>query len=258
MSTFVVGECTLENIFQRWDADAASEAQFEYIVAKALACVYPQYNCIVFGGSFRRDGEVSRPDLALIAKDYSHWFIVEVELVTHSLNGHVLPQIRAFQFGEPLSDCVSILAKETGLSQSRMRTFLEVVPRSVAVVANKRSQDWDLALASLQVQMLTVSVYKSAAGIEAVEVEGQLDVLKEHLGFGVFYAADRSLRFPSLVKLLDGEIMISDRDGMSGLWTVKRAGSFAWVTKNAGAPDIHDGSHVQLIRSYGGRISLRQ
>jgi hypothetical protein len=257
MSTFVVGECAADNLYQRWDADATSETQLEYIVAKAMSCVYPQYNCIVFGGGFGLDGRVSRPDLALIAKDYSHWFVVEVELITHSLTGHVLPQVRAFRYGEPLPDCETILARETGLSLGQIQTFLKAVPRSVAVIANKRNRDWEIALGSLEVQMLTVTVYRSPAGVEAVEIDGQLEVLQEHLGYGVFSAVDRTLRFPSSVKLPEGEIMISDGEGGSGMWLVRREGSFAWVTKDAGVPDLPNGIHVQLIRAYGGRISMR-
>ena len=33
--------------------------------------------------------------------------------------------------------------------------------------------------------------------------------------------------------------------------------SFAWITKDAGVPELNDGSHAQLIRAYGGRISMR-
>ena len=257
MSTILVGNCAKENLYQLWDADAASETEFEYIVAKTLICVYPQYHCIVFGGGFKLEGETHRPDLALIAKDFSHWFVIEVELISHSLLGHVLPQMRTFRYGEPQPDCASILARETKLPHSQISTFLKVVPRSVAVVLNKKSKEWETSLGSLEVQLLTVSAYKSSAGIEAVEVDGQLAVLKEHLGFGIFSATDRSLRFPASVRLPEGEVVIND-GGTGALWTVVRDAKFAWVTKNIGVPDILNGSHVQLIRTYSGEITIRK
>jgi hypothetical protein len=221
-------------------------------------CVYQDYRCLVFGGGFKLDEQISRPDLALIARDYSHWFVIEVELVSHSLAGHVLPQVRAFQYGKPQPDCVSILARETGLAEAQVETFLRVVPRSVAVVANKRSRDWELSLGSLQVQLLTVSAYRSSSGIEAVEVGGNLEVLQEHLGFGTFSATDRTLRFPNTVRLPDGEIVITDVNGAGTLWTVSRDGQYAWVTKNVGVPDLPNGGHIQLIRAFGGNISIRR
>ncbi|MDB5606781.1 MAG: hypothetical protein JWP25_3681 [Bradyrhizobium sp.] len=258
MSTIVFGECSEQNLFQRWDADAANEMEFEYVVAKALMCVYPDYQCIVFGGSLKLDNVISKPDLALIAKDLSHWFVIEVELTSHSLANHVLPQVRAFQYGEAQPDCVTILAREIGLPANQIQTFLKVVPRSVAVVANKHNRDWAIALESLQVQFLTVSAFKSSTGVEAVEVDGRLAVLKEHLGFGVFSATDRSLRFANTGKLLDGEIMVDDTDGVGSMWTVLNEGIYTWVTKNAGIPDFQNGSLIQLVRDFRGRLSVRR
>lgn len=257
MSTFVVGDCVATNLFQIWDADAALETEFEYIVAKALMCVYPNYHCILFGGTFKLENQVSRPDLALVAKDFSHWFVIEVELISHSLEGHVLPQIRTFRYGEPQPDCVSVLKKVTGLEADQIRTFLKTIPRSVAVVVNKRSKDWEMAFKALQVQMLTVTAYSSPTGIRAVEVDGRLTALQEHLGYGLYFATDRSLRYPQSVKLPNGEVMIDDFTGTGSLWTVRRDTSFAWVTKNTGVPDITNGTMVQTIRAFGGRISIR-
>jgi hypothetical protein len=121
------------------------------------------------GGGFRYEEQTFRPDLALIAKDFTHWFIVEAELVTHSLHGHVLPQIRAFRYGEPQTDSISVLVRATGLTEGQIRTFLRAVPRSVAVIANRRSREWEIALESHQVQMLTVMAFTSSAGIKAIE-----------------------------------------------------------------------------------------
>lgn len=257
MSTILIGNCEDQNLYHLWDADAAREAEFEYVVAKALMCIYPDYKCVVFNGGFRFDNDVSRPDLALIAKDYSHWFIIEVELTSHSLSRHVLPQIRAFQYGTPEPDCITVLVRETGLLESQIQRFLNVVPRSVAVIANKRNREWEIAMDSHQVQYLVVSAYNSSKGAQAIEVDGRLFVLKEHLGYGVFFATDRSLRFPRTVSLPDGEIMIDDVAGVGALWFVSRDAQYAWITRRLGTPDLPNEASVQLIREHGGRISIR-
>lgn len=258
MTTILVGECKSSNLFELWDADAALETEFELIVAKALMCIYPSYHCFPFGGTFKLEDNISRPDIALVAKDLSHWFVIEVELVSHSLDGHVLPQIRTFRYGEPQPDCISVLANGLSMDRGQMQTFLMTVPRSVAVIANKRHGDWEIALRSLQVQMLVVSAYNSPAGVQAVEVDGKLIAKQEHLGFGRYVATDRALRFHSAVQLPDGEIMVDSFDGTGSIWTVTRDGVSAWVTKNQGTPDIANGAFIQLIRVFGGRFSLRR
>lgn len=257
MTTLVVGDCAEENVFQIWDADAASEAEFEYIVASTLMCVYSSYRCFPFTGTFHLDGDGYRPDLALVAKDFSHWFIIEVELTSHSFEHHVLPQVRAFRYGAPQADCLGMLARALAITPAQAETMIKTVPRSVAVIANRHDHDWSVALRSHHIQFLSGTVYRSAAGKTAVELSGQLQVLRENLGFGIYSATYRTLRFPRTVRLPDGQIQIDDPDGGVGIWVVTRDNDYAWITKGRGTPAIDDGSYCQLILTAGGRISLR-
>jgi hypothetical protein len=258
MTTILVGECSPSNLYEQWDPDAALETEFELIVAKALICIYPGYHCFPFGGTFKLEDNISRPDIALVAKDLSHWFVVEVELISHSLDGHVLPQIRTFRYGDPQPDCISVLAKALSMDRSQMQTFLMTVPRTVAVIANKRHSDWEVSLRSLQVQLLTVSAFISPAGIQAVEVDGKLIAKQEHIAFGQYFATDRALRFHQGVHIPNGEIMIDSFDGSGSIWTVTRDSAWAWATKKQGMPDIENGTFVQMIRAFGGRLSMRR
>lgn len=160
MRRIVVGDCQQDQLLRLLDPDAPSEAEFEAKVAKTLACLFPEYRCIVFSGGFRLDTQIFRPDLALVAKNYSHWFVVEVELVSHSFDRHVLPQVRAFQYGTPLSDGAAQLAKELGIGRSHAATLIDHVPRNVVVVANQRLTNWETSLRSHTIQLLTVSAYR--------------------------------------------------------------------------------------------------
>jgi hypothetical protein len=258
MSMILVGGCKKDHLYKLWDADAASEAEFEIIVGKALACIYRDYKCIKFNGSFLFEEQSSRPDLALVANDLSHWFIIEVELVSHSLKNHVLPQVRAFRYGDPQADCITTLARELMLDREQVKTLLHVVPRAVVVIANKRNRDWEMMLSSLQVQFLSVQKYISSLGTDAVEVDGHLEVLQEHLGFGFFSATDKTVRFPTTVQLPTGHVYIADAAGTDSLWVVTRDSNFAWVTKSVGTPDYPHECYLQLIRNVGGRITLKR
>lgn len=257
MRTILVGSCSPDRMYQMADPDAPTEAEFELAVAKILSCVYAKYQCFVFGGTFRHEQRGYRPDLALVARDFSHWFIIEVELVSHSFEGHVLPQVRAFRYGEPQPDCVAILARELVIPPAQAETLLLHVPKSVAVVGNRKDREWEVALAAHEIQMLSVSVFRTPAGGEAVEVEGRLEVMSENLGFGIYSATDRSLRFAKGTRLQPGEVQLYDLSGAPGLWDVALARESVWVTKTLGAPDIPDGSYVRLVRSFDGKLSLR-
>ncbi|HZR86485.1 MAG TPA: hypothetical protein VFB02_06760 [Bradyrhizobium sp.] len=258
MRRIVVGNCVKERLLRLVDPDAPTEAEFEQQVVRALSCFFPNHQCIVFTGGFRLDGEVLRPDLALFPADYSHWFVVEVELTSHSFERHVLPQVRAFRYGEPLDDCASQIAKALNISVPQATTLVRHVPRNVAVVMNKREPTWEIALRSHSIQLLIVSAFSSEAGLDAVELDGDLEVFQESLGFGLYSATDRSLRFPTSVRLPTGRIQIHDPLGSTSLWTVARDGVYAWITKDVGLPSIPHDSHIQLLRTVDGRITLKR
>jgi hypothetical protein len=258
MRRILVGECSAERIYQLSDPDASSESEFEYSVARMLSCVYPTYQCVIFGGSFQYDDRIYKPDLALVAKDFSHWFIIEVELVSHSLDVHVLPQVRAFRYGTLGDDCISILSRQLNVSIEQAKTLVDRVPRTVVVIANKRDHKWEIALGAHNIQLLAVSSFRSINGVYAVEIDGTLEVVEESLGFGIYSATDRSIRFPATAKFPLGLVQIDDPLGSLSSWAITRDTRHTWITKESGAPDILDGSHVQIIRSVVGRLSLRR
>lgn len=258
MRTIMVGSCKPDGIYELSDPSGYLESQFEHYVARALACIYPHHRCIVFGGTFEFEGRLFRPDLALVARDFSHWFIIEVELLSHSFEGHVLPQVRAFRYGSPADGCAEVLARETGITVPQAQTLLEFVPKSIVVIVNQYDHKWDIALQAHSIQLVTLSRYCSRTGVEALELSRALEIFAENLGFGLYSAVDRSIIFPKSVRVGPGSVQIDDPEGAPGSWTVTTTGASTWVTKDVGAPDINDGTHVQLVRYLGGRISIRR
>lgn len=257
MKTIMVGGCAPEKVFALTDPDAPLEIEIEAAAVKALSCMYPNHRCVVFTGSFEHEGRVHQPDLALVARDFSHWFVIEIELLSHSFYGHVLPQVTAFRYGTPLSDCSMILQRELGIDLGRAETLVRYVPRSVVVIANRRDYEWETSLAAHYIQFASVSTYKTATGQEAVEFDGSLQVTAQNLGFGSYSATDRALRFPATVALPNGIVQLHDADGAVGTWQVTRDDRVAWIVKEIGTPSIMDGDSVQLVLTYDGRIALK-
>ena len=102
MRKLMTGECNKDSVFQLVDPTLYIEGDFEAEVVKALTCLQPDYLCGVFAGEFVLEGERRIADLALIHKTLSHWFVVEVELAGHSLENHVLPQVRCSGMANPI------------------------------------------------------------------------------------------------------------------------------------------------------------
>lgn len=256
MRKVMISPCQSDHVFALCDPDLPSETEFEAITLRAFGCLFPKYQCVIFGGRFQYEDEIRKPDIAMIARDRSHWFVVEVELVCHSLEGHVLPQVRAFRYGEPQPDCPGILSRELGIDLGEAHTIVHRVPRSVVVVANRYRSDWEQCIRAHQGQMMVVSRFANSGEREAFEVTGSLVAIKESLGFGMYSATDAMIRFARSIPLPEGSVQI-EAGGVASLWRVYRDEKHAWIVKEAGRTDLSEGEHVQLIRSEDGRITMR-
>ena len=258
MKLILLGDSRDDDALRLSDPDSVSEAEFEHSVVGALARAYPNYQCFIFGGTFiHQECGAKRPDLALVARDLSHWFVIEVEIASHSLNHHVLPQVRAFVYGEPQEDCVSSVARALSIDRQRAGTLVRVIPKSVAVISNRRDEDWAEAIHALNAQMLVVSRFSSDSGLRAVEIDGELRAVQEHLGFGKFSAVDRSVRFAPSTRLPIGIVELVDQRGAATDWRVSAGQGALWVTKVQGKPSWPDGIVLQLVLTRDSRLLLR-
>lgn len=259
MKKLMAGDCHDDNIFHLVDPTAFVEIDFEAEVVKALTCLQPDYWCSVFAGTFLLEGERRTADLALLHRSLSHWFVVEVELAGHSLEGHVLPQVRCFRYGEADDSCITSLTRSFNsvITRAQAATVLHYIPRYVAVISNMPDAEWTTSLRALDVQHLTVSVYRDRNGRSAHEMEGRLVARTESLGFARFSAIDNCLRINKGCDLPVGRIQIIDQFGNLGDWTVHEGASVLWIRKDRGPALISHNCYVQIIRTFDGRVSLR-
>jgi hypothetical protein len=197
-------------------------------------------------------------DLALVHKKLSHWFVVEVELAGHSLEHHVLPQVRCFRYGEPDSTCITSLVREFDqITRAEAAALLRYLPRYVAVVSNLSDPSWTSALRALDVQHLTVSVYRDRNGRSAHEVEGRLIARTESLGFARYSAIDNCMRISKGCGLPVGKVQIIDQFGNPAAWTIREEAGVLWISKDRGPALLGHQSYIQILRTFDGHISLK-
>ena len=117
------------------------ESEFTSIVKTQLAKFLPTFSIVNFAPLVTGDAGVRRkPDLALIDRNYAMWAVVEVELESHPLEHHVVPQVQAFvtgRYGESHADL--IYEKDPRLNLESLRNLIAYVPPEVLVVVNSRS-----------------------------------------------------------------------------------------------------------------------
>jgi hypothetical protein len=258
MSIFLAGDDGTNNYFELVDPASYSEAEYEIQVVKALRRVYPNHYCFPFRGSFALNGQRRIADLAMVHKNYTHWFVIEVELISHSLENHVLPQVQCFSFGEAEDSCIATICTNLkGIKVHEAAALLRFVPSAVAVVVNRFDQEWASCLKALNVQLITLEIYKSADDRLGHKLNGTLQVVQESLGFHQYSAVDRAFRMPASARMPEGLVQFVEPSGVLANWHVRRSNDLLWVSKERGDPALpHDG-YLQVLRTYEGKLTLR-
>jgi len=85
-------------VFKPWTP--ASEAQFEEQVLRVASQIMPNYKIANWKPLIRDwEGHAARPDLVMISHDLDNWYVIEVELASHSVSGHIAPQLATLRKG---------------------------------------------------------------------------------------------------------------------------------------------------------------
>ena len=161
------------------------EAELENTILSHVETVFPNYITI----PYKKDvytaagGQGRAPDLALINKDYSDWWIVEVELGEHTLD-HVKTQIDVFVNGNYNAFEVAKYIKTkdvTGvLNIGNLRTMVGNSQPKVLVIVDEHDANWKTELETLGALMCVFQVFKSKAGHRAYRLNGHYPFIFEN------------------------------------------------------------------------------
>lgn len=223
-----------------------AEADFEETVLWVFGEMFPDCLAIPFKPLVEYDGTRWRPDIALIDKKCRYWFVVEVETINHSLQKHVLPQVTAFKRGVYTQEATNLIASALNVSPDQAATFIEYVPRYVAVLANAQNAEWESRLAAEKVQFMSISAYAGVPDKQTLLVHGDLLAGEQSLGFGNVRATDQAIVCACNGFWTEKEYKITDETGTS-IWGCRIAGNTAWLTKTRGLIDLEDGTILRFL-----------
>lgn len=243
--------------FNKTDPTASLEAEFEGVAVRMLARLYPSCHVFTFRPLVVHSGAGWRPDLVIIDKNWAYWFVVEVEITTHSLEKHVLPQVRAFRDGDYGVDTAAAVAHAVGISTERAATLVKYVPRYVAVVSNQEEPRWASALGAENVQYISVAGYHRSHGPPAYVVTGLLHPAERSVGFGTALPSHQSIRLPKSDFWQQGVYRVVESTGVAD-WECFVDAQVVWLTKRKGLVTLPEKAWVQMIAQDDGLLLLRQ
>lgn len=246
------------NIYQLCDPTEIKESQFEQDVLRVINNLYPQWMIFPFRPEVRYFGSVWKPDLAIVDRQHNFWFVVEVEIATHHLEKHVLPQVTALKSGDYVKSAASMIATQLKISEEEASTLMAYVPRETVVISNRRDKTWDEKLAALGIQHLVISEYRESITRQSIhKVDGAIVPAQKSLGFGRVKAIDHVIVTKAGNFWREGNYEIDGPEGVAS-WYCLIDHDKAWLMKKKGIIEFLDETVVQFILSSTNQIILRQ
>ena len=239
------------------DPSGVKECEFEEVVMRILGRLYPDYIIFPFRPDVRYDDTVWNPDLAVVDRNHGFWFVLEVEIASHHLEKHVLPQVNAFSYGKYGNDAIAQLSKGLSISKASAQTLLSIIPRDVVVVSNRHDVRWDEKLAAMGCKHMVISSYKNKISAQQIhKVYGELLPLCCSLGFGRVRATDGVIVTQAGSFWKEGVYEITGPNG-NAKWQCSIFNGKAWLMKERGIIEFNDGSIVQILLRKNGSVLIQ-
>ena len=173
------------------------EAEFERVVIQYLESICPGFVPVPFKITVTATHGAARADLALVQSNYLAWWVVEVELTSHSLQGHVLPQVETLAdaaYGRREADYLA--SQSERLDRRKIRDMILGEQPRVLVIANSRKEGWEEPLRRLGARLGVFQLFRSDRGIHLV------------LTAGYWPTADRETRSRCYIHPVMGKLLV--------------------------------------------------
>lgn len=192
------------------------------IIAKAKI-VFPDYHTLPFKKTIEYKGENKQPDLCLIKKDYSRWYVIEVELSKKEFKGHTESQIRVFSNGKYNATEITnyLVAKEPSLDKALVKKMVLSESPGVLIMVNEYP-DWAAkAKAYPRTGILVFGMYDHPENVEAYRIDGEYPVIevdRSRCRFPKFPANTLIVSSPSILNVSHGQELIIIDEGRKTKW----------------------------------------
>lgn len=235
------------------------ERDYEAVVIDRAEHLFKHWRCVPFSETVvGDDGTRKKPDLALVDHHYREWWVVEVELAHHDLNGHVLPQVDAFRTGTyEARHAAALHARAADLELGRLEAMMLGEPPRVIVLVDSPHTRWRPALHERGVGLAIVEPFRDEANQLILRLNGdQPEPPAKVLSRCSRHQVMRRLwkvHSPASLPGSPDEPLVIEYEGISNPWT--RVTLHDAVMLQAGRGDIlADLAAVDLVRRDDGAL----
>jgi hypothetical protein len=170
MAKILFNDCWFEELAP----NAVYEASFEAVLMTQAEKLWPEYFAVPFKSTVYSSDGAARADFALVERNYKEWWVGEVEMGRHSLDGHVLPQVRTLASASyGTSEAEKLCQADSRLSSERMQDLMKGKQPKILVVVNTPRPDWVAPLNRYDAWLAIVEAFRSERNEFVYRVNGK-------------------------------------------------------------------------------------
>ena len=246
----------MKKIFSLYDSyslvpsSSVYEQDYENQLMRFSNHLFPDFHCLKFKSKVQSVFGNCIPDLALIHKDYRDWYVVEVELEHHSLQSHVMDQIRSMYHGEYTQTHADYLLDQLDtLDEAKIRELVRQKPRTLVIVPISKIS-WRENLYQFQTKILTVEVWRNNRHESILKVDGD-ELVSYDAKFVTELQVDptipRLLKVKNIAGIPQSGIIQIDIDGFLSDWRIQNFGTGKWLNPDGKSPLPDNANGVFLL-----------
>lgn len=246
--------------FHELSPTALSETEFESLLIQNAAIIQPDVVVVPYKKTVYAAETSARADLAMIARDYRRWFVVEVEMVKHDLYRHVLPQVRTLRDGRYDLEHARYLAdKDSRLALSKVCDMLRGYPPEVLVLVNELEEEWRRELRRSGAHLISFQIFRSTSNRHIFVVDGGLPSIAQDIVTELWFSLlPRCLVVgsPAALEFGSGVPVPIFVDGQVTYWERFQTATGVYLTPIGSMP-IEPGRKYALVRMEAGQHLIR-
>ncbi len=249
--------------FDPVQADSIYESDLEDLIMAQAAVLYANYWVIKYKRIIESEYGAAVPDLAFIDKNYRGWYLCEVELGSHDLFAHVVPQVSVFCNARVgVSEATYIAGKESVLDESQLGAMMRGVPPGVLVLVNTFDPLWRRALSQWGALVGFIELYRDSAQRLILRINGDdLSIPKELVS-----ECTRDELLPNALRVASpapiDQLASPDLElwyeGGRTVWRVLRSGGSCWLLPKERCPLGHKDQRFKITRDANGQMKLER
>ena len=249
--------------FDPVQADSIYESDLEDLIIAQAPTLYPNYWVMKYKRIINSEHGTAIPDLAFIEKSYRGWYLCEVELGSHDLFSHVIPQVSVFCNARVGAAEASYIArKENSLDEEQLDAMMKGVSPGVLVLVNTFDLSWRKAISQWGALVGFIELYRDSAQRMIMRINGDDLSMPEEL----VSECVRDALMPNALRVSApapvGELADPDLElwyeGGRTQWKVLGTGGSCWLLPKDRCPLGPKDQRFTIKREADGRIKLEK